>query len=52
MSLAVIRVVLGEVLTDGSFIPMEDLATVFTRDAREVISKCQLSWSVSQFSAQ
>ena len=48
MSLAAMRAVLGEVLTDQSFGPMEMLATTFAQGAREVIESHQLPWSVTQ----
>jgi glutamate-1-semialdehyde 2,1-aminomutase len=48
MSFAAMRAVLGEVLTDEAFGPMEVLATTFADDLRETIARHQLSWSVSQ----
>lgn len=48
MSLAAMRAVLGEVLTDESFARMEVLATTFTLGVRESITRHGVSWSVSQ----
>ena len=48
MSLAAMRAVLGEVLTDQSFGPMEMLATTFAQGVRETIEKYELPWSVIQ----
>ena len=48
MSLAAMRAVLGEVLTDDAFAPMEALATTFATGLRESIARHQLPWSVSQ----
>jgi len=42
------RAVLGEVLTDEVFQPMEDLATLFATGMRETIARNNLPWSVSQ----
>ena len=48
MSLAAMRAVLGEVLTDDAFGPMEDLATVFAEGMRASIAHYGLPWSVNQ----
>jgi len=48
MSFAAMRAVLGEVLTDETFGPMEDLATLFATGLRETIARYDLPWSVSQ----
>ncbi len=52
LSVAAMRAVLGEVLTDDVFGPMEDLATTFTHDVQRVIDDYGLSWSVSQLGAR
>jgi glutamate-1-semialdehyde 2,1-aminomutase len=48
LSLAAMRAVLGEVLTDDVWAPMEALATTFTADLRATIARHDLPWSVSQ----
>jgi glutamate-1-semialdehyde 2,1-aminomutase len=48
MSLAAMRAVLGEVLTDEVFAPMEQLATQFANGIQETIDRYQVPWSVSQ----
>ncbi|HEY5121435.1 MAG TPA: transaminase [Acidimicrobiales bacterium] len=48
MSVAAMRAVLGEVLTDESFGPMEVLATTFAQGVRDSIERHVLPWSVSQ----
>jgi glutamate-1-semialdehyde 2,1-aminomutase len=48
MSLAAMRAVLGEVLTDDSFGSMEVLATFFAQGVRETITRYDLPWTVSQ----
>jgi glutamate-1-semialdehyde 2,1-aminomutase len=48
MSFAAMRAVLGEVLTDESFGPMEVLATTFAQGVRDAIGRHALPWSVSQ----
>ncbi len=52
LSLAAMRAVLAEVLTDDSFGPMEELATVFASDVREAIAEHALAWSVTQLGAR
>lgn len=52
MSFAAMRAVLGEVLTDEAFGPMEELATVFASDVQSVIDEFQLPWSISQLGAR
>jgi glutamate-1-semialdehyde 2,1-aminomutase len=48
MSLAAMRAVLGEVLTDASFASMEELATSFADGVRQSIARHHLPWTVSQ----
>jgi glutamate-1-semialdehyde 2,1-aminomutase len=48
MSMAAMRAVLGEVLTDESFGTMEVLATTFAQGVRDAIDRHGLAWSVSQ----
>jgi glutamate-1-semialdehyde 2,1-aminomutase len=48
LSCAAMRAVLGEVLTDDAFGPMEILATSFADGVRDSIVRHGLSWSVSQ----
>jgi len=48
MSLAAMRAVLGEVLTDEAFGSMEVLATTFAQGTREAIDRHDLAWSVTQ----
>jgi glutamate-1-semialdehyde 2,1-aminomutase len=48
MSLAAMRAVLGEVLTDDVFAPMEALATDFAQGVQDSINRHQVPWSVSQ----
>jgi glutamate-1-semialdehyde 2,1-aminomutase len=52
MSLAAMRAVLGEVLTDDAFGPMEQLASVFAAGVQDVIDRHELAWSVSQLGAR
>ncbi len=52
LSLAAMRAVLGEVLTDEAFAPMERLATTFAEGVRATIDECDLPWSVSQLGAR
>lgn len=52
MSLAAMRAVLGEVLTDDAFVGMEALATTFAADVAAVIAEWDLNWSVSQLGAR
>jgi glutamate-1-semialdehyde 2,1-aminomutase len=52
LSLAAMRAVLGEVLTDDVWGPMSDLATTFTTETRHAIAAHQLPWSVSQLGAR
>ena len=52
MSLAAMRAVLGEVLTDDAFAPMEELATQFARDVQTSIDHFELPWSISQLGAR
>ena len=48
MSLAAMRAVLGEVLTDDAFPPMEELATAFVDGVRATIDRYAVAWSVAQ----
>ena len=48
LSLAAMRAVLGEVLTDEVFPGMIDLATEFTAGVQATIDRHDLAWSVSQ----
>jgi glutamate-1-semialdehyde 2,1-aminomutase len=52
MSLAAMRAVLGEVLTDEAFAAMEILCTQFAQGARDTIAQHALEWSVSQLGAR
>ncbi len=52
LSLAAMRAVLGEVLTDDAFIKMESLATTFAEGVQRAISERSLAWSVSQLGAR
>ena len=52
MSLAAMRAVLGEVLTDEAFGPMEQLASAFAAGVQDVIDRYELAWSVSQLVAR
>ena len=52
MSLAAMRAVLGEVLTDDAFGPMEALATDFVDGVQGVIDRYAMPWSISQLGAR
>ncbi len=52
MSLAAMRAVLGEVLTDDAFAAMERRATLFARGVGDAIARHGLAWSVSQLGAR
>lgn len=52
MSLAAMRAVLGEVLTDEAFGPMEELATRFAAGVQGTIDRHGLPWSISQLGAR
>ena len=52
LSLAAMRAVLGEVLTDEAFGPMLDRATEFTEGVRATIELFDLPWSISQLGAR
>ena len=52
LSLAAMRAVLGEVLTDDAFVPMERLATSFADGVQRTIDAFDLPWSVSQLGAR
>ena len=52
MSFAAMRAVLGEVLTDEAFGPMEALATQFAAGVQRTIDVRGLPWSISQLGAR
>ena len=52
MSFAAMRAVLGEVLTDGAFGPMEALATEFAAGVQRTIDVRGLPWSISQLGSR
>jgi glutamate-1-semialdehyde 2,1-aminomutase len=52
LSFAAMRCVLGEVLTDDAFGPMEDLATMFANGVQASIDARELPWSISQLGAR
>ncbi len=52
LSLAAMRAVLGNVLTDEAFGPMEDLATTFAADVQASIDAFELPWSITQLGAR
>ena len=52
LSFAAMRAVLGEVLTDEAFGPMEDLATAFAAGVAATIDRHGLPWTVSQLGAR
>ncbi len=52
LSMAAMRAVLGEVLTDDAFGPMEEMATQFAHDVATAIERHELAWSVSQLGAR
>ncbi len=52
MSLAAMRAVLGEVLTDDAFDSMERLATTFSEGVQRSIDRHDLPWSISQLGAR
>ncbi len=52
LSLAAMRAVLGQVLTDDVFGPMEMLATTFAEGVQSVIDEHDLDWSISQLGAR
>lgn len=52
LSLAAMRAVLGEVLTDDAFSAMEGLATTFAQGVQSTITAHDLPWSVSQLGAR
>jgi glutamate-1-semialdehyde 2,1-aminomutase len=52
LSLAAMRAVLGEVLTDAVYPKMIDLATQFREDVESVIDDFDLPWSVTQLGAR
>ncbi len=52
LSLAAMRAVLGEVLTDEVFGPMEQLATQFAEGVRAAVAERGLKWSVTQLGAR
>ena len=52
MSFAAMRAVLGEVLTDDAFEPMENLATIFAQGVQSTIVSHDLPWSIRQLGAR
>jgi glutamate-1-semialdehyde 2,1-aminomutase len=52
LSLAAMRAVLGEVLTDEAFGPMEDVATAFVAGVKRSIDEQDLPWSITQLGAR
>lgn len=52
MSLAAMRAVLGQVLTDDVFAPMELLATTFAAGVSKTITSHGLPWSITQLGAR
>ena len=52
MSLAAMRAVLGDVLTDDAFEGMELLATTFVEGLQRTIDAHELPWSISQLGAR
>ncbi len=52
LSLAAMRAVLGEVLTEEAFVHMEALATRFAADVAATIADSELGWSVTQLGAR
>jgi glutamate-1-semialdehyde 2,1-aminomutase len=52
LSLTTMRAVLGEVLTDDAFGPMEDLATSFASGVQRTIDERGLPWSITQLGAR
>jgi glutamate-1-semialdehyde 2,1-aminomutase len=52
LSLAAMRAVLGEVLTDDAFVGMEELATRFTQGVQRTITANHLPWSITQLGAR
>ncbi|HQU00369.1 MAG TPA: transaminase [Acidimicrobiales bacterium] len=52
LSMAAMRAVLGEVLTDEAFAPMELLATTFASGVERSIQERGLNWSISQLGAR
>ena len=52
LSFAAMRAVLGEVLTDDAFAPMEELATRFAQGVQRSILRHSLPWSISQLGAR
>jgi len=52
LSLAAMRAVLGEVLTDAAFVEMERVAGVFASGVRRSIKEHELAWSITQLGAR
>ena len=52
LSLAAMRAVLGQVLTEDAFAHMETLATRFAHDVASTVASVGLPWSVSQLGAR
>ena len=52
LSLAAMRAVLGQVLTDDAFGPMQDAATAFASGVKRSIDERALPWSITQLGAR
>lgn len=52
LSIAAMRATLENVLTEGAFEHMIELATLFTKDVQRAIDKYQVDWSVVQLGAR
>ena len=52
LSLAAMRATLGEVLTEGAFAHMIDLATAFTEGVQATLDDLDVPWSISQLGAR
>jgi glutamate-1-semialdehyde 2,1-aminomutase len=52
LSLAAMRVTLGEVLTDAAFEHMVEMATRYTAEVRRTIEAAALPWSIAQLGAR
>ena len=52
LSLAAMRAVLGEVLTEEAFLSMESVASAFVEGVRHSIDVHQLGWSITQLGAR
>jgi len=52
LSSAAMRATLGEVLTDGAFANMTEMATRYTVDVEQIIVDADLPWSIAQLGAR